>query len=87
MHPAIDSSGRTPRRSSEPCLVEPVILPFPVADPQPASETALVSSRPPTFLEELEMRQDEVLEQLDELDRRIVTLIEEVVHSRDVAAA
>lgn len=40
------------------------------------------SHREPTFLEELELRQDEVLDQLDDLERRVESLLNEYVQTR-----
>jgi hypothetical protein len=39
-----------------------------------------------TFLEDLELRQDEVLEQLADLERRVQNLLNEYVESRAAAA-
>jgi hypothetical protein len=83
VHRSIHSTDRTSKRRP----AEQVILPFPAPDPQPASPAEPPAMCSATFLEELEMRQDEVLEQLDELDRRIVALIEEVAQAREVPAA
>ncbi len=38
--------------------------------------------REPTFLEELELRQNEVLEQLEDLERRVESLLNEYVQTR-----
>jgi hypothetical protein len=45
------------------------------------------SPRERTFLEDLEMRQDEVLEQLADLERRVENLISEYVEARAPASA
>ncbi|MBW3598125.1 MAG: hypothetical protein KY475_12735 [Planctomycetes bacterium] len=38
--------------------------------------------RDPTLLDELELRQDDVLEQLDDLERRVEVLLNEFVSAR-----
>lgn len=42
------------------------------------------SSKPSSLLEELDQRQDEVLNQLDELNSRIEALLNDCLHSRGV---
>lgn len=50
--------------------------------------TPTIASPPhPTLLEELDLRQDEVLHQLEELERRIEALLTEYTQSRSAAAA
>ena len=44
------------------------------------------SHRDPTLLDELELRQNEVLDQLDDLERRVENLINEFLNARGAAS-
>jgi hypothetical protein len=63
----------------------PVLLPFPSADLSPVGEIIRDSSHQQSFLEELEMRQDEVLQQLDDLDRRVLGLLDDYLQARQAS--
>jgi hypothetical protein len=76
-----------PTHRSRPDSTAPIILPFPGVESLATTEAPQAPGRSPTFLEELELRQDEVLAQLDELDRRVVALIEACVQAREPSAA
>jgi hypothetical protein len=82
----MDPADRPTRRSyAHPAA--PVILPFPGSESARCPDSSLEPAASLTFLEELELRQDEVLQQLDDLDRRVAALIEEYVQARDLPAA